>query len=760
MKILKSSLYKKYVFSYLIVFSIPLFIFLLLVNSFYVRSLEEELQTTNANFLEQASFQLDEQILEMNTVANQIKYSDELSRYLLNVEANSDKLTEVLKSYEYSMRSTKSLYILLTDRNTVLSSDGIMSTEALLNKSTDFNVEEKEQLIDALSSSEEKLAIHTLDRFYKENQVRKKNIYYMIPLRQSNVNNGMLVFVLNTNQIQTNLETMRETEKELSFLVDEKGRLVASKGLSQDFSESDLEKIQESMIKNGKAKINNQAYVASSKVNPLTGWTFVSLIETTRFYFPLLRLLATFLLWVIILGSIGIGVSVYFANKHYRPIKNLASVFRLEGDKIGDELAFLKTNINKTKAEYIKLNQLMNEHAPIVRNSALLNLVEGKYLNNAEFFQHLEDVGLNFPYAIYAVMIVEFEKETNVPEKIIKVEAIVQEITKSHPELKGIWIEATVPYLVNNQIIVVINMDKESKCNWQKTLKYIQTIIKREDFDQALAWKIAIGTAYDKIDKIKNSYIEASSALEKMKSDTYTSSPVLFFTELTQRAEIVQEDAPFQYPREEIMLLVQSVKQGNKEAAFEIVLQLKQKIKNDIHHSIAKQAVIADMFNRVLKIANEFNMYYQYEKIYQLTDFKDINLAQPVLEDIISSICDNLDHEKDTQNTEMKRTVVDYIYSHYDSPAISLGEIAAEQNISVSYASRLVKEETGESFSHLIQSLRMEQFKTLLVETKRPIKELITEVGYYDASNFTRKFRLENGLTPSQYRFKYQDSDK
>ena len=50
----------------------------------------------------------------------------------------------------------------------------------------------------------------------------------------------------------------------------------------------------------------------------------------------------------------------------------------------------------------------------------------------------------------------------------------------------------------------------------------------------------------------------------------------------------------------------------------------------------------------------------------------------------------------------------------------------------------------------------MDQFKELLVSTNRPIKELVAEVGYFDVSNFTRKFRIEHGMTPGQYRKKHQ----
>ncbi|HCE11432.1 MAG TPA: hypothetical protein DEQ24_01410, partial [Enterococcus sp.] len=39
------------------------------------------------------------------------------------------------------------------------------------------------------------------------------------------------------------------------------------------------------------------------------------------------------------------------------------------------------------------------------------------------------------------------------------------------------------------------------------------------------------------------------------------------------------------------------------------------------------------------------------------------------------------------------------------------------------------------------------------------IKEIIQENGYYDVSNYTRKFRTIVGMTPGQYRTFYQSAD-
>ena len=51
-----------------------------------------------------------------------------------------------------------------------------------------------------------------------------------------------------------------------------------------------------------------------------------------------------------------------------------------------------------------------------------------------------------------------------------------------------------------------------------------------------------------------------------------------------------------------------------------------------------------------------------------------------------------------------------------------------------------------------LDTLRMENAKKLLRETELPINDIVLQSGYVDKSNFFRKFKKLNNLTPVQYR--------
>lgn len=68
---------------------------------------------------------------------------------------------------------------------------------------------------------------------------------------------------------------------------------------------------------------------------------------------------------------------------------------------------------------------------------------------------------------------------------------------------------------------------------------------------------------------------------------------------------------------------------------------------------------------------------------------------------------------------------------------------------------RRFRQATGMSPMEYVHTLRLEESKQLLETTDLPIEAVANEVGYEDASFFSRLFRRKVGLTPAQYRRRF-----
>lgn len=86
-------------------------------------------------------------------------------------------------------------------------------------------------------------------------------------------------------------------------------------------------------------------------------------------------------------------------------------------------------------------------------------------------------------------------------------------------------------------------------------------------------------------------------------------------------------------------------------------------------------------------------------------------------------------------------------YSH-----VTLKQAAQFFGYNENYLGKILIRYTGKTFSNLIFELQMENAKKLLEETSMSITEISTEIGCYDSSHFTRKFKKAFGITPYSFR--------
>jgi len=81
-----------------------------------------------------------------------------------------------------------------------------------------------------------------------------------------------------------------------------------------------------------------------------------------------------------------------------------------------------------------------------------------------------------------------------------------------------------------------------------------------------------------------------------------------------------------------------------------------------------------------------------------------------------------------------------------------LDRLAAQAGLSKFYFNRLFKRAMGMSPSHYHITLRMDEARRLLRETKKSVVSVALDVGYANPSHFAQLFRRETGLSPSDYR--------
>ncbi len=108
-----------------------------------------------------------------------------------------------------------------------------------------------------------------------------------------------------------------------------------------------------------------------------------------------------------------------------------------------------------------------------------------------------------------------------------------------------------------------------------------------------------------------------------------------------------------------------------------------------------------------------------------------------------------------TKKEETSDDLISRVRSRIDSEysgELSLDLISRDENVSSYYLSKLFKEEMGENFMEYLTGVRINKAKELMNNTDRPMKEICVSVGYIDPNYFSRIFKKNTGMTPTEYR--------
>lgn len=97
------------------------------------------------------------------------------------------------------------------------------------------------------------------------------------------------------------------------------------------------------------------------------------------------------------------------------------------------------------------------------------------------------------------------------------------------------------------------------------------------------------------------------------------------------------------------------------------------------------------------------------------------------------------------------KAVTDYITKKYSEP-VRIKEIADYLGLDRSYLCKLFKRATNYTPMEYLISFRIRKARQLLKQTDLPIQHIAYSVGYSDPFAFSKLFKRETGMSPSDYR--------
>jgi len=102
-------------------------------------------------------------------------------------------------------------------------------------------------------------------------------------------------------------------------------------------------------------------------------------------------------------------------------------------------------------------------------------------------------------------------------------------------------------------------------------------------------------------------------------------------------------------------------------------------------------------------------------------------------------------------NSDVLTLIYEYVQENYHQD-ISLQTLSEKYHFSYSYLSTIFTEKYGINFTKYLKKVRINHAKLLLKESNLSLSDIGQQTGFTELGYFSRVFKEETGLTPSQYR--------
>lgn len=116
------------------------------------------------------------------------------------------------------------------------------------------------------------------------------------------------------------------------------------------------------------------------------------------------------------------------------------------------------------------------------------------------------------------------------------------------------------------------------------------------------------------------------------------------------------------------------------------------------------------------------------------------------------SLSQSEDGKKESASSSfIVKNALAYIEENY-TQKLTLGEVAEKTYVSQWHLSKLLNRHTGQSFSDILNHVRIEHAKELLKDPSLRIGDISEQVGFLDLAHFSRVFKKQEGVSANEYR--------
>ncbi|MCQ4085273.1 AraC family transcriptional regulator [Saccharibacillus sp. JS10] len=752
----KSRLFLKYISSYLFVLLIPLMCLTFILYHNTAANLRAQIEQSHFNQLTQAENIVDTHLQQLNDIASRAAYDPRLSRYRAHDPYYSLETIDALGNYKAASPMIDEMFLYFRGDPRIYSSIGMYDLDVFADKYRFRNW--SSSAIESDLNESRYATMRPADLVSRGSTFEQSTLAYLVPIVPNSPNpHGTLMYFVKESTLTGLIDSILGGYEGSSYIFDGEGQVLAVKSnQDQSLNTEALSSLVSLSTGTHSLNIEGIPYSVVSVQSQLNGWEYVTLMPSSQFFSSVLHIrsfiVALFSI-VVLFGAVGAWL---LARRQYSPIFQL-SEFANSKPSTSKSLehepeVFSGNELDRIRSALQTYSARADLQEPFARNHVLWMLL--RHSGNEQFSSDWsESFGLHFKRSRYVTMLIGSGRSDVTTDETRDWQLMLNLLSEAeYPELQ------TTLYSVElqkpDQIALIVGFDPiENNDERQQMDRIAYSVHDHLQSIGRLNPVIGIGTSSEGTQRLSQSFIEACSAFE---SRTHTDEAILiYFSDLQE-----ESDQSYWVPKNTLLKLSQSLKQGSADVAADSVLEALQTLRTPGLSRRYMRCIGFDILNTILKVGNEANVDNLQSSIPPLDSFASPEELEPYLLNMVHILCEQMEQKEECEAHTLMDTIVAYIDEHYADHSLSLEMISHKYSISMSYFSRSFKEKVGTNFVQYIWQKRMAEAIVQLTTTDEPLKEIIGRIGYQDAPNFIRKFKKETGHTPGQYRKLFADSQK
>lgn len=482
------------------------------------------------------------------------------------------------------------------------------------------------------------------------------------------------------------------------------------------------------------------------KSSILNNINYVYFAQETAIGTSLWTLLREVLVMYAVMALMGVGLAFLLANRMYRPVRKIISVFSDYNDsKEADEFSFIQETASRIQQVNLALRETISNNRLSLKSKFLRELLFG--LLTKEQAEHgLERYGLEWLKLEATIILFDFPDEKGweneySAEAILNIKLQTMQIIREHIAGFGPCESAELDY---SRYAILI---PETRLNRIKQMTVGAVASVEASFGIHIAAAVGPPAFYG----LKEAYQLAGRLLEQ-RFALYKQS-VLTYEDLARL-----QNLNYYYPLEMERELIIRVLQGKADQAEELLdhildENLGGRRLNEGTLQFFLYACITTI-NRILQQMGktEADLFPEGKSVYDtLWPGRSEEQIRERLHLLIRRLIEATAEKNQEIDNSLAHQMIDYLHAHYHED-IALADLAKHFNLSSNYISYLIKERIGDNFKDYLNEYRVRQAKRIINENPAvKVNDLAGMVGCNNVNTFIRIFKKYVGVSPGQY---------